>query len=248
MSDCKAYEPLLSALLDGELEGPERRAVEAHLAECPACRAYLEDLKEIQAVFRGMDELAPRDFSARVMERVRATDQDRPERKTVRLRPWRRWAAVAACCALIAAGAWSLWSSHSQDSGAPMLRSAGPDVTMYSGDPGADSASADGGINTFSLENGPSIPMPASNDAADGLEAVEDSVPVEAAYSAVLTTGSAVAADWVEEHLGLTWVPGETYPLTDEEYVSLREALAAAGAEFSEETSGDGAGYCLAAE
>ena len=119
---------------------------------------------------------------------------------------------------------------------------------MYSGDPGADSASADGGINTFSLENGPSIPMPASNDAADGLEAVEDSVPVEAAYSAVLTTGSAVAADWVEEHLGLTWVPGETYPLTDEEYVSLREALAAAGAEFSEETSGDGAGYCLAAE
>ena len=62
MSDCKAYEPLLSALLDGELEGPERRAVEAHLAECPACRAYLEDLKEIQAVFRGMDELAPRDF------------------------------------------------------------------------------------------------------------------------------------------------------------------------------------------
>lgn len=247
MSGCEAYRSLLSALLDGELEGQERRDVEAHLAECPDCRAYLEDLKEIQAVFRGLDELAPQDFSAHVMERVRVTDQDRPERKTVRLRPWRRWVAAAACCALVAAGAWSLWSGHRQDSGAPMLRSAGPDVTMYSGDPGADNAPEDGGIETFSLENGPSIPMPASNDAADGLEAVEDSAPVEAAYSAVLTTGSAAAADWVEEHLGLTWVPGETYPLTEEEYVSLREALAEAGAEFSEKVSGDGVGYCLAA-
>jgi anti-sigma factor RsiW len=38
---------LLSAYLDGQVTPPERRQVEAHLAQCDTCRAELEDLRRL---------------------------------------------------------------------------------------------------------------------------------------------------------------------------------------------------------
>ncbi len=37
----------LSAYLDGELDGPDRAAADAHLTECAECRAALEDLRQL---------------------------------------------------------------------------------------------------------------------------------------------------------------------------------------------------------
>ena len=45
MPDCEYFEELCSLSLDGSLTRAEKRELDAHLAECPACAAYLEDLK-----------------------------------------------------------------------------------------------------------------------------------------------------------------------------------------------------------
>jgi len=42
---CARIGALAGTYLDGTLDGAERRAVEAHLGECPGCRAYLEELR-----------------------------------------------------------------------------------------------------------------------------------------------------------------------------------------------------------
>src|SRR3954469_8206390 len=47
----------LSEYLDSEMERPERDALEAHLAECPACTALLSDLKKVRAMGRDRKEL-----------------------------------------------------------------------------------------------------------------------------------------------------------------------------------------------
>lgn len=41
------YEENLSAYLDGELSGPEAAMVEAHLQNCPDCRAILKRMQEV---------------------------------------------------------------------------------------------------------------------------------------------------------------------------------------------------------
>lgn len=46
---CREYEPLLALYLDGDLSD---RDVELHLAQCPACRELLEDLRADQASLR----------------------------------------------------------------------------------------------------------------------------------------------------------------------------------------------------
>ena len=43
----KHPEDRLSAFLDGELADSERSAVTAHLAQCPACRAKIDDSKDL---------------------------------------------------------------------------------------------------------------------------------------------------------------------------------------------------------
>lgn len=47
MSPCSRIEAELSAYLDGELTAPQHAAVEAHLANCAACRQVLTELREV---------------------------------------------------------------------------------------------------------------------------------------------------------------------------------------------------------
>ncbi|MHC4945790.1 MAG: zf-HC2 domain-containing protein [Planctomycetota bacterium] len=51
MGDCEQFAEMLSAWLDDELEADEQAALEAHLADCPACRA-------LKRRFQAVDELA----------------------------------------------------------------------------------------------------------------------------------------------------------------------------------------------
>ncbi|MGE4548272.1 MAG: anti-sigma factor [Intestinibacillus sp.] len=50
MNHCEKYEELCSAYLDGELTAEERAGLEAHLAACPDCEAYLAALRQTQTV------------------------------------------------------------------------------------------------------------------------------------------------------------------------------------------------------
>ena len=52
-------EEALTEYLDGELKGERRKAVEAHLASCPACGKTLERLKAASKAFRKHASVPP---------------------------------------------------------------------------------------------------------------------------------------------------------------------------------------------
>ncbi|MEG2222405.1 MAG: zf-HC2 domain-containing protein, partial [Oscillospiraceae bacterium] len=96
MKYCEEYVAALSAFVDGELSEAESGLLRAHLASCPGCRAYLADLRAMQAAFPPM-ETAPVDFAAGVMARIQGgTVKPRSRRRLYPL-----LGAVAACLVLL---------------------------------------------------------------------------------------------------------------------------------------------------
>lgn len=88
---------LLDAFVDGELTAAEMAEVQAHLAECPGCQAYVDDVLAIRADFPTAESTElPADFAGHVMQAVAKTPQSRPKKQ-----PWGKLAAAAACLALI---------------------------------------------------------------------------------------------------------------------------------------------------
>src|SRR5262249_49928934 len=51
---CEQLSVDLSAYSDGELEGPEREALEVHLATCGACTKKLSDLKRLRGALSSL--------------------------------------------------------------------------------------------------------------------------------------------------------------------------------------------------
>ena len=88
---------LLDAFVDGELTAAEMAEVQAHLAECPGCQAYVDDALAIRADFPTADSTElPADFTDQIMQAVAKTPQSRPKKQ-----PWGKLAAAAACLAVI---------------------------------------------------------------------------------------------------------------------------------------------------
>ena len=112
MRPCEEYEDLISAFLDGALAEPDRARLMAHLASCPACRAYFDDQTAIHDAFSPAEAPAPESLASAVMEQVRSAPQ-KAARKRILLR-WQSYAALAACCALVALGVWR-FQSHRSD-------------------------------------------------------------------------------------------------------------------------------------
>ncbi|MGB9920519.1 MAG: zf-HC2 domain-containing protein [Moorellales bacterium] len=119
--NCRQAENLISSYLDGELAEAERPELEAHLASCPACRQYAEELEAAQAALAGVFAAAepPADLFERLMARVREAEAGARPAGRAR-QPWwpglRRAAAVAglaaavglACLGLGRTGFWPL--------------------------------------------------------------------------------------------------------------------------------------------
>ena len=88
---------LLDAFVDGELTAAEMAEVQAHLAECPGCQAYVDDALAIRADFPTAESTElPADFTDHIMQAVAKTPQSRPKKQ-----PWGKLAAAAACLAVI---------------------------------------------------------------------------------------------------------------------------------------------------
>lgn len=88
---------LLNAFVDGELTAAEMAEVQAHLAECPGCQAYVDDALAIRADFPTAESTElPADFTDHIMQAVAKTPQSRPKTQ-----PWGKLAAAAACLAVI---------------------------------------------------------------------------------------------------------------------------------------------------
>ena len=165
---------LLDAFLDGELTSDEMIQVQAHLDECPACQAYVDDALAIRAAFPTEDDIPlPADFSENVMRSVAKAPQSRPKKQ-----PWGKLAAAAACLAVIVlvqhsalGGTGSTDSSAAYDTAAVMdvaaAESAPAERTMDSPSAGAESEdAADDSAEAFTATSGGSLETQKSKDTA----------------------------------------------------------------------------------
>ena len=109
MKYCENFAALLDPFVDGELTPGEMAHVQAHLDECPACRAYVDDALAIRAAFPNAEDAAlPDGFAESVMARVRAEVASQAEAASQAVppkrasRPWlKALASLAACCAIV---------------------------------------------------------------------------------------------------------------------------------------------------
>lgn len=111
MKYCEDFAALLDPFVDGELTPDEMVRVQAHLDQCPACRAYVDDALAIRAAFPDAEDTElPEGFIETVMARIRAEAAPQaeaasqaeavPQKKT--FRPWlKALASLAACCAIV---------------------------------------------------------------------------------------------------------------------------------------------------
>ena len=236
MMMCKEYEARINALIDDELNVSERIEVLEHIAQCPACKAYWEDLLSMRDMLRGQECSAPVGFSDAVMARVRVTKQDKAtEKKVLRFPQWKRFAALAACCAVVALGVWA--ADLMPGVGADSMNmsatngAAAPEVCDEQLDRGVtESSTAD--QNTCDTDDAAAAynTLPGSVEEPDR----DNNYAENLGFTAVLLTDSAVAARWVEANLGKDWISGAVYKLSEEQYNELREMLEKSGDMFTE--------------
>jgi len=64
--------------LEGELDGPRKERLEAHLGQCPACRDLLEERRALLAAFSSLAPIeVPPAFAASVLSRIPARSRSR---------------------------------------------------------------------------------------------------------------------------------------------------------------------------
>lgn len=246
---CKEYEARISALIDDELTAEERIEVLEHIAKCPACKAYWEGLLTLRDALRE-ETPAPAGFADAVMSRVRDTAQETAaaEKKTVRFPGWKRFAGLAACCALVAIGVWmaDILPTPSMDT-ASVRNGAAPEAAPQN-DCTDDSvmADTDAGAESYgytdSANDAASFEAPASCGETPEVQPEDD-------FIAAITTSSEVAKQWVEDVLGKEWVSGARYSISEEQYLELYKLLSSSGESFTEIIGNyDGSSYQLLAE
>lgn len=258
MRSCEQYEALISAWIDGDLSEAERTALMEHTAVCPRCQQYLDDQLAIHEAITLLDAEAPEGFCSAVMERIKTTPQDKPEKKVVAFPIWQRWVATAACCAVAVLGVWFMGTQERTVNDAMVSYQSAPteSYSLFSAAVTADSAAAESAPAVCSVPESaadsaeppaaPAAPFFASAESAPTEPPAADgsTAPVEkgaasncrADFACCLTTGSENAKDWVETTLGEVWTAGGIYPVTAEQYGTLKTLLTSAGEVFTEET------------
>ncbi len=73
---CRELVELVTEYLEGTLPAPERARFEAHLADCPYCQTYLDQLRQTIAVLgRLSEDTIDPDAKAELLSRFRAWKQ-----------------------------------------------------------------------------------------------------------------------------------------------------------------------------
>lgn len=98
---CENALELLSASLDGALTPAEEETLQAHLQQCPRCRALQAELMGIHTACGELDAAVPAGLKERILSAL-------PPQKATKSRHWQRWGAMAAALAIIAMAAWRL--------------------------------------------------------------------------------------------------------------------------------------------
>ena len=172
MSGCERALDLIGLRLDGPLSPEEQRELDAHLEQCPACRAAARELEELEGALVQLGECdPPPQLVSGVMERVRA---DSAPAKVVPLwkRPAFRGALGMAACAALCIGLLPQMAGLSSGGG----NSTGAAPASASESQAASSTPA-AGAYAAGGESSPSAEVRSSNAGRpDG----EDTAPMEA--------------------------------------------------------------------
>lgn len=182
MNGCEKFQELISCLIDGEITGAEKAALDAHLEGCPSCRAYFKLLSDIS-----LPDAAepPKSLLPDVMAAVKSAP--RPKRSIIRFVV--PAAAAAACLAIVIISVPTLVTGGAGKSSAPESAEA---PMMYAvSDSGAPASlpsagSMRGFAGSAAAPECAAAPMEAENDAflSDGasnaVKAAETAEAVEA--------------------------------------------------------------------
>lgn len=154
----------LSALLDGELDGPARRSVESHLEECEGCRGLIEDLKTLdRAVAAEPVPAPPPDLAHRIMAALPEHGANRtavpPAVTAMRVGTWFRapMPLAAAASLTVATLVWLAWPG-----GSPRIEAPGGDLPPAASIPATPPPVAGGdGVSDEAKMDAPPPPPPA---------------------------------------------------------------------------------------
>ncbi len=107
---CEQARVLISALVDGELSGEQKRLVEEHLASCATCSAIAEDYRRIGRALKAVAyQRAPAELAERIRLQIAREGMGQQPLSSAR---WGRYASHAATLVLIAglsaSAAWQL--------------------------------------------------------------------------------------------------------------------------------------------
>lgn len=169
---------LLDAFVDGELTAAEMAEVQAHLAECPGCQAYVDDALAIRADFPTVESTElPADFTDHIMQAVAKTPQSRPKTQ-----PWGKLAAAAACLAVIVLVQYGAGLSS---------RNTSNEAAAYTADCAAAESTVERSADASSGDDADSCqPMDSADDSGES-----DSVAADSGESDSLAAGSAQQAN-----------------------------------------------------
>ncbi len=201
MSCCKEYAQSISEYLDGALNEKEQQLLLEHMEGCEKCRNYLAELAAMHDALSESEEIAlPEGFHENVMNRVRA------KKRAKKTMLWKRYAAVAACAAIVLVGAVRLMPHFGADSAAP------------------ETADMVGGA---AMENGMAVEEEAPQAAAGG--SVQRAAEDAENYSYVLDSGAALKTESAEAPEAEAQMEEVSFPVVRGE--NVRETLLSLGAQ-----------------
>ncbi|MCD8192691.1 MAG: zf-HC2 domain-containing protein [Oscillospiraceae bacterium] len=134
MAECEKYMEIISAMLDGEAAADETREAMEHIAVCPECRAFYEDMLALSAEMPSAEP--PAGMHESIMDAVRAGAEDNRSvrqiaaegaamaKRSPTLVRLRRWGYAAAACVVVAVGIFA-----AAESGALTGRSGASDTS-----------------------------------------------------------------------------------------------------------------------
>lgn len=99
--NCETALELLSASMDGELTPDQEPLLQAHLDQCPHCRALQVELIGLHTACGTMEVLPPAQLKEQIMANL-------PPQRPAKVIYWKRWGAMAAALTLVALAAWRL--------------------------------------------------------------------------------------------------------------------------------------------
>jgi len=180
MSCCKEYAQTISEYLDGALAENEQQRLLEHMEHCEKCRAYLGEIAAMHDALAEAEEVAlPAGFHESVMNKVRA------KRKAKKTMLWKRYAAVAACAALVFVGAMRLMPDFGANSAETEAAAGGADMAAQMEEGAVSPAEAPAAAETPSL--------------GGGMRAAEDAVEEQKGYSYASETELLADAALTEE-------------------------------------------------